>query len=262
MTTVETHVTGTVMTITLNGPDRLNSLSPEVIDGLNTALDAAERDASLRSIVITGVGKAFCVGMDIGFLGECFEDPAGVFVPFIRRFHEFLDRLEAFPLPSVAAVNGLARAGGFELLLACDFVVAADEARVGDTHSDFGIIPGAGASQRAPRKLGDQRARALLLTGRWLTGPELVGWGLALASAPLADLDDEVARLTDSLAGRSRTVTATIKQLLNAAPDLPLAEGLRLERELFTRFHEEVADADEGYRAYVEKRKPVWGDAR
>ncbi|WP_395103802.1 enoyl-CoA hydratase/isomerase family protein [Actinomadura sp. SCN-SB] len=258
MTEVVPTVTGTVMTITLNGPDRMNSLDPGTLDGLNAALDAAERDPSLTSLVITGTGRAFCVGMDIGFLGDCFADPPGVFVPFIRRYHEFLDRLEAFPLPSVAAVNGLARAGGFELLLACDFVLAADEARVGDTHSDFGIVPGAGASQRAPRKLGDQRARAMLLAGRWLTGPEMVDWGLALASVPAAELPEEVGRLTGALADRSRTVTAIIKRLLNAASELTPAEGLRLERELFTRFHEEVADADEGYRAYVEKRRPNW----
>ncbi|MFA1541897.1 enoyl-CoA hydratase/isomerase family protein [Actinomadura monticuli] len=258
MTEVRTAVTGTVMTITLDGPDRMNSLSPDTLDGLEAALDAAERDASLSSLVITGTGRAFCVGMDIGFLGACFADPPGVFLPFIRRYHEFLDRLEACPLPSVAAVNGLARAGGFELLLACDFVIAADEAKVGDTHSDFGIVPGAGASQRAPRKIGDQRARALLLAGRWLSGPEMADWGLALASVPRADLAGEVARLTGALGDRSRAVTGIIKRLLNAAPDVTLAEGLRLERELFTRFHEEVADADEGYRAYVEKRRPVW----
>ncbi|GAA1846262.1 enoyl-CoA hydratase/isomerase family protein [Actinomadura bangladeshensis] len=258
MTRVDTKVTGSVMTITLNSPERMNSLSPETLDGLNAALDAAERDDSLSSLVITGTGRAFCVGMDIGFLGECFADPPGVFLPFIRRLHAFLDRLEACPLPSVAAINGLARAGGFELLLACDFVIAADDAKVGDTHSDFGIVPGAGASQRAPRKLGDQRARALLLAGRWLTGPEMVDWGLALSSVPPAELMDEVTRLTDALGDRSRAVTAIIKRLLNAAPDATLDEGLRLERELFTRFHEEVADADEGYRAYVEKRRPVW----
>ncbi|TDE39186.1 enoyl-CoA hydratase/isomerase family protein [Actinomadura sp. 6K520] len=258
MTRIDTKVTGSVMTITLNGPERMNSLSPETLDGLNAALDAAERDDSLSSLVITGTGRAFCVGMDIGFLGDCFADPPGVFLPFIRRLHAFLDRLEACPLPSVAAINGLTRAGGFELLLACDFVIAADDARVGDTHSDFGVVPGAGASQRAPRKLGDQRARALLLAGRWLTGPEMVDWGLALASVPPAELPDEVTRLTDALGNRSRAVTAFIKRLLNAAPDVTLEEGLRLERELFTRFHEEVADADEGYRAYVEKRRPVW----
>ena len=260
MTEVLVEVTGQVMHVTLDGPDSLNSLTPHVLDGLEAAIDRADASRSLRALVIRGTGTAFCVGMDIDFLGDCWANPHTVFVPFIRRYHEVLDRLEALPVPSVAAVNGLARAGGFELLLACDFVVAADEARVADTHRDFGVVPGAGATIRAARKLGDQRARALLLAGRWLTGPEMTAWGLAVANAPLAGLDDEVRRLTDQLCGRSRPVTAAIKQLLNAAPDLPLAEGLRLERELFTRFLEQVPDAAEGYRAYVEKRPPNWGD--
>lgn len=260
LTEVRFQATGQVMHITLDGPGSMNSLTPRALDGMDAALEAAEASRSLRAIVIRGVGKAFCVGMDIDFLGECWADPHGVFVPFIRRYHEVLNRLEELPVPSIAAVNGLARAGGFELLVACDFVVAADEARVADTHRDFGVVPGAGATVRAARKLGDQKARALLLTGRWLTGPEMTQWGLALANAPLSQLDAEVERLTDQLRGRSRPVTAAIKRLLNAAPDLRLHEGLRLERELFTRFLAEVPDAAEGYRAFVEKRTPQWGD--
>lgn len=248
------------MQVILDGPGSLNSLTPDVLERLDAALSLAEQSTSLRALVLRGVGRAFCVGMDIDFLGECFANPFGVFVPFTRRYHELLDRLEALPVVSVAAVNGLARAGGFELLLACDFVVAADEARVADTHRDFGVVPGAGASVRASRKLGDQKARALMLAGRWLTGAEMTQWGLALTNVPLAELDEEVRRLTDQLCGSSRQVTAAIKQVLNVAPDLQLAEALRLERELFVRFLESARDASEGYRAYVEKRAPNWGD--
>lgn len=261
MTDVRVDVDAQVMRVTLDGPASMNSLTPGVLAGLEAALDAAEASTSLRALVLRGVGKAFSVGMDIDFLGDCFADPFGVFLPFIRRYHEVLDRLEALPVPSIAAVNGLARAGGFELLLACDFVIAADEARVADTHRDFGVVPGAGAAVRAARKLGDQKARALLLAGRWLTGAEMTQWGLALTNVPLARLDEEVQRLAGQLCGRSRPVTAAVKQVLNATPDLPLAEALRLERELFARFVESVPDADEGYRAYVEKRAPHWGDA-
>ena len=238
MTDVHVEVAEQVMHVTLDGPASLNSLTRTVLDGLDAALEQAERSTSLRALVVRGAGKAFCVGMDIDFLGECFADPIGVFLPFVRRYHEVLDRLESLPVPSIAAVNGLARAGGFELLLACDFVLAADEARAADTHREFGVVPGAGASVRAVRKLGDQRARALLLTGRWLTGAEMTRWGLALENVPLAELDEEVSRLADQLRGRSRPVTAAIKQVLGAAPDLQLAEALRLEREMFARFLE------------------------
>jgi len=260
MTDVHVEVDAQVMNVRLDGPASMNSLTPEALTGLEAALDEAEASNSLRALVIRGTGTAFCVGMDIDLLGQCFDDPFGVFLPFIRRYHEVLSRLEELPVPSIAAVNGLARAGGFELLLACDFVIAADEARVADTHRDFGVVPGAGAAVRSARKLGDQKARALLLTGRWLTGEEMSGWGLALANVPVADLDAEVRRLTEQLQGRSRPVTAAIKQVLNAAPDLPLPQALRLERELFSQFVESTPDAAEGYHAYVAKRPAQWGD--
>lgn len=260
MTAVRFAVADQVMHITLDGPTSMNSLTPQALDGMDAALDAAASSRSLRAVVVRGVGAVFCVGMDLDFLGECWADPDGVFLPFTRRYQEVLSRLEELPVPSVAAVNGLARAGGLELLLACDFVIAADEARVADTHREFGVVPGAGAAIRAARKLGDQKARALLLTGRWLTGPEMTQWGLALTNAPLGQLDEEVKRLTDQLSGRSRPVTAAIKLALRSAADLPLDQALRVEHDLFARHLADVPDAAEGYHAFVDKRAPQWGD--
>ncbi|MEV0717516.1 enoyl-CoA hydratase/isomerase family protein [Asanoa sp. NPDC050611] len=249
------------MTIVLDGPTSLNSLTPQALDGFDAALDAAEGDRSLRAVVVTGAGqRAFCVGMDIDFLGTCFDDPQGTFLPFLRRYHAVLARIEDLGVPVVARVNGLARAGGFELILACDLVVAADEAKVGDIHVDFGVPPGGGSTQRAPRKLGDQRAKALLLTPLWLDGPKMVEWGVALASVPLADLDGEVEKWLGSLRGRSRPALAVTKRLMNATRTLTVEEGLRYERDLFSLLHEEVGEVAEGYRAFVEKREPVWGD--
>ena len=211
-------------------------------------------------MVVTATGeRAFCVGMDIDFLGECFADPLGVFLPFLRRYDAVLGRLEGLGFPVIAQVGGLARAGGLELILACDFVVAADEARVGDIHLDFGMPPGGGASQRAPRKLGEQRAKLLLLTPTWLDGPTMVEWGLAIASVPRADLPAEVEKLLAMLRGRSRAGMAITKRLLHAPRSMSLEEGLRYERELFSRLHEEHPDAAEGYTAYVEKRTPCVG---
>ncbi len=249
-----------MLRVTLDGPDSLNSITPQVVAGLHSALDYAETDASLRTIVITGVGKAFSVGMDIAFLEECFADPGGRFTTFTREYHDLLIRLQSFPVPSIAAVNGLARAGGFELLLACDFVVAADEARVGDIHLDFGMVPGAGASIRAYRKMGDQRARLLMLTPTWLTGEQMVDWGLAIAHAPREELDSEVMRLAGLLKGRSRPAIAAIKGLLNAAGDLTMSEGLLHEHQVFRRYVQEVPDMAEGFNAFVEKRDAHWGN--
>lgn len=262
MTTIVHETRDQVMYVTLDGADTMNSLSPVTIEGLDAALAVAEADTSLRAVVITGAGdKAFSVGMDITFLGECFDNSQGTFVPFIRAYHRVLQRIEALPVPVVARVNGLARAGGFELILACDFVIAADEAKVGDIHLQFGMPPGAGASQRAPRKLGDQLAKALMLTSLWLDGPTMVSWGLALASAPRAELDAEVEKILASVRGKSRPAIAITKAAINSAQELTQDQGLRYELELFTLLHEQVPDAREGYQAFVDKRTPQWGDA-
>ena len=262
MTQVRWLVQDQVMRVVLDGESTMNSVDPTVVEGLEAMMDAVDADRSLRAVVITGAGsKAFSVGMDLTFLEQCFGDPDGVFVPFLSRFHAALTRLEQLPVPVIAQVNGLARAGGFELILACDIVVAAEEARVGDVHADFGVPPGAGSSQRAPRKLGDQRAKALMLTPMWLTGEQMVAWGMALSTVPREELDAEVERLLSGLRGRSRPVIGLVKHLVSAPHNLTLGEGLRLERELFRRFIHEVPDAAEGFQAFREKRPAHWGDA-
>lgn len=258
MTQVRFEVGEGVGHVLLDGPDTMNSITPVVLASLEGVLDQVEGDSQVRVLVIRGAGAAFSVGMDIDFLGDCFADPAGVFVPFTTRFHALLDRLEALPVPVVAAVNGLARAGGLELLLACDLVVAADSARVADHHIEFGIVPGAGATVRAVRKLGDQRARELLFTGRWFTGAEMVEHGLAIRAVPADRLDDAVADLAGSLSRRSPECLASMKLLVGLAGDVPQAEALAAERAEFARFHAEVPCSAEGYRAWVEKRDPVW----
>lgn len=261
MTKVGQAVIDQVMWITLDGVESMNSLTPSVLDGLDEAIAVAETDHTLRAVVLTGAGdSAFSVGMDITFLETCFADSTAIFFPFLDRFNAVLLRLERLPVPVIARVNGLARAGGFEIILACDLVVVANDARVGDIHVEFGMSPGAGSSQRAPRKLGDQRAKALMLTPRWLEGPEMVEWGLAISSVPRSDLDAEVEDLLLALRGRSRSAIAVTKHLLNASRSESFQDGLALEKLLFTRLQTEIDEAAEGYRAYVERRPPEWGD--
>ncbi|MTK05057.1 enoyl-CoA hydratase/isomerase family protein [Micromonospora sp. CP22] len=262
MTAVRVRTENQVMYLLLDGGATMNSLIPSTLNDFERALDAAEADEDLRAVVVTGAGeKAFSVGMDITFLESCFADVHGVFLPFLDRLHALLRRIELLPVPVIARVNGLARAGGFELLLACDLVVAAENARVGDIHLQFGVPPGAGASQRAARKLGDQKAKALLLTSLWLDGPTMVEWGLAFSAVPSERLDDEVERLVAAVRGRSRPAIAVTKLAVGAAQNLTLEEGLRYERELFEKMQVSTADADEGFRAYVERRDPHWGGA-
>lgn len=261
MTRVLREVRDQVMYLTIDGPQTLNSMTPESMSDFEAALDEAEASTSLRALVITGAGeRAFSVGIDITFLGECFADPQGVFLPYLDRFHAVLRRFELLPFPVVTAVNGLARAGGFEIILASDLVVVADDVRVGDIHLQFGVPPGAGASQRAARKLGDQKAKALMLTSLWLDAGTMVEWGLALQAVARTELLSTAETLVDRLRGLSRPGIAATKLSVAAAQDLPLAEGLAHERAIFEKFLASEGAA-EGYRAFVEKREPRWEDA-
>ncbi|CAB4698964.1 unannotated protein [freshwater metagenome] len=236
------------------------SLTPALLDQLEDALDQVRADETVRAMVITGnrehFESIFSIGMNIDFLGECFADPEGVFAPFVTRYHELLHRIEEHPVPIIAAVNGLARAGGFELLLACDFVFIAEEAKIGDHHLASGLPPGAGAAIRAQRAMGTQRAKELLLTASWLTATEAVAGGVALRAVPRADLHDEIARFITKLLPTSRTAIAATKlALIQAEPTRP---GCAAELALFADFVTHDPLASEGYRSWVEKRKPSW----
>lgn len=243
--------------LTLNRPDALNAIDETVLESFPKVLETAVSDQSIKALVITGAADVFCVGLDINLLTRAFED-LKYFRNVLEEFKNLLLQIEAAPLPVIAAVNGLARAGGFELILACDLVIAADEARIGDTHLAFGIVPGGGATQRAPRKLGHQLARELIFTGRWMKGTEAAEAGLALESVPRAGLDAAVDRLAEMLRPLSRPCLAQTKAAIKAGEDLPLEEGLDLELEYFIRFLEEEPTSREGYNAYIERREPSW----
>jgi len=243
--------------LTLNRPEVLNAIDENVITGLAEALESAALEPNVKAAVITGAGDAFSVGLDIDLLGRAFDD-LKYFRDVLDRFKELLLAVQAMPVPVVAAVNGLARAGGFELILACDLAIVAEDARIGDTHLVFGILPGGGATVRAPRRLGDQRARELLLTGRWMTGGEAADAGLAMRAVAPTRLYDEVEALIAHFRPLSRAALTATKAALEATADLPLAEALDVELEHLIRLLETEPSAREGYQAFVEKRKPLW----
>jgi enoyl-CoA hydratase/carnithine racemase len=166
--------------------------------------------------------------------------------------------METLPVPVVAAVNGLARAGGFELILASDLAIAAHEARIADSHTQFGVIPGGGATQRAPRRIGAQRARELIFTARWIDGRDAAAYGLVLGSVPRADLAAATEELVDHFRTKSRACLAAAKAAMNDGARLAVADGVRLEIDRFFEYIDESPDAREGFNAYREKRPPRW----
>lgn len=243
--------------VTLNRPAALNSLTPTLGRELGRALDLAEADPDIRALVLTGAGRAFCAGADLIGLGGA-EDSRAInarieaLLPVIGRA---FDRLEASPLPVIAAVNGLALAGGLELVLCCDLVIAADSARFGDAHANYGLLPGGGGSIRLPRKIGPTRAKYLMMTGMFASAEEMCAAGLVNRVVTGDGLMEATRDLVGSLAEKSALGLARMKELVAAADDLPLAAGLAREIEVITAYAAS-ADMREGLDAFREKRKP------
>jgi enoyl-CoA hydratase len=239
----------------MDRPAELNAIDEPMLAGLVDAMDRADSDDDVRVLVVTGAGRAFCAGGDLKTLLQKAErDPRG-FRGFSEDFGAVLARLEAFPKPVVGAVNGAAMAGGLELLLCCDILIAAETARIGDGHVRYGLIPGAGASARLPRMLGQPLATFLMLSGEALPAADFLTSGFLSQVVPPENLEAAVDGLVDMLARKSPLALRRIKKLLHEGRDLPLASALEAELSECAE-HLASRDAAEGLDAFVQKRTP------
>jgi enoyl-CoA hydratase len=253
--TVLSDVAGGVATIVLNRPEQRNPLDWTTVKQLLERVRAFERDATIRTVVIRGAGRHFSAGGDLKRYLELYRDTAAL-RQFLVDFHAMLDSIEASTKIYVAVVEGYCVAGGLELLLACDVVLAAQSAKIGDAHVGFGQLPGAGGSQRLPRAVGPLRARYLMLTGEILAATEAERIGLVSKVAADAELE---ATLADLLAGFARTSPLGrqgMKHLARLAATTELAEGLRAEIDYVLHYATTSSDALEGLNAFSEKREP------
>ncbi len=164
---------GEVATVTLDRPEAMNALSSELCDSITEGFQQLASDRDARAVILTGAGRAFSAGVDLKELGS------GQRPRSIHSSEEMLHSVRHFPGPVIAAVNGFAITGGFELALAADFIVASRAARFADTHARVGILPGWGLSQKLPRLIGIGRAKELAFTGNTITAEEALAWGLA-----------------------------------------------------------------------------------
>lgn len=246
---------GSVTLITLNRPQALNALNTAVLEDLIAAFAAFEADATQRCAVLTGAGeKAFAAGADIK---EMAEKPAAEFYAgdMFARWQSHL--VNAVRKPWIAAVNGFALGGGCELAMMADLIVAADSARFGQPEIKLGVVPGMGGSQRLTRAIGKAKAMELILTGRMIDAVEAERAGLVARVVPAADLLDTALAIAAEIAAMPPLAVLAAKELVNAAEQLPLEEGIRLERRLFHMLAA-TEDKAEGMAAFVEKRSPVW----
>lgn len=247
---------GRVAVITLDRRDAMNAISMQMRAELRTALEGLRRDPEIGAAVLTGAGeKAFSAGMD---LREFAKANAEVPIAEMRRFRwEQGEGLAVFDKPVVAAVNGMAIGGGLELVLLCDLVFAAESASFAFAEIKRGLMPGNGGTQRLARRIGKARALEMILTGRTVDAGEALSFGLVEYVVPRAELLERAIALAEQMAANAPVAVRCAKDAIHRGAELSLAEGLRLEQDLAS-FLYTTEDAQEGPRAFLEKRQPVW----
>ncbi|WP_186332194.1 enoyl-CoA hydratase/isomerase family protein [Bordetella genomosp. 13] len=247
---------GRVAILTLNRPDVMNAINMQMRSDLRHALDALRRDAGIGAAVLTGAGaKAFSSGMD---LREFATAQAGVPLSEMKRYRwEQGEGIAAFDKPLIAAVNGLAIGGGVELSLLCDLSFAGESASFAFGEVKRGLIPGNGGTQRLSRRIGSARAMDMILTGRTIGAREALDIGLVEYVAPDAELLARAVACAQQMAANAPVAVRTAKAAIKRGAELSLADGLRMEQDLAT-FVYTTEDAQEGPRAFLEKRPPAW----
>ncbi|OGK80332.1 MAG: hypothetical protein A2X52_20775 [Candidatus Rokubacteria bacterium GWC2_70_16] len=255
--TILYETTGAVARLTLNRPQVMNALDRTMFTEIGLALDGAERDDAVRAVVVTGAGRAFCAGVDLRWAQAELRD-ARAQEEFIRFANSMLlDKIEGLAKPVILAVNGVALAGGFEMVLAADFALAAEDALIGDQHMRYGLIGAGGAPYRLPLVVGLRKAKELILTGRPVTGREAERLGLVNRAVPLGELPAAVDALCAELVDKSPVTMRLSKRLLNRAAMVDLEA--RLEMAIMAAAVNGASeDYREGLRAFAEKRKPVY----
>jgi enoyl-CoA hydratase len=240
--------------ITLNRPAALNAITPDMVAGITAALMQAD-DPAIKAVVLMGTGRAFCAGADLKYVNSATQGDEAAATRFLDSVLDMMARLESCPRPVIAAVNGLALAGGLELVLCCDLVIAARSAKLGDAHANFGLLPGGGSSVRLPRKIGPTRAKYLLFTGDFVPADDLVACGLVNEVVDDAELTAAVERLVAKLGSKSSLVLRRMKALVADGLEQPKEVALRLEL-LASEVHVHSHDMKEGLAAFEEKRNP------
>jgi enoyl-CoA hydratase len=248
--------------LTLNRPAARNGIDVGLIAAIGAALDAAEKDKDVTAVVVTAAGRVFCAGADLKLIAGLSAMPperaAAGLLEFLTAAGGLFDRIEAFGKPVIAAVDGLAVAGGLELVLACDIVIATKAARFGDAHANYGLLPGGGGSARLPRRVGPATAKYLMFTGRDLPAGDLAHTDLVtvLVGAD-ADLKSVVDGVVADIAAKSPRGIQVMKQLVHSGLGHAPSAARLGELDALAE-HALSEDFAEGLRAFSEKRRPAF----
>jgi enoyl-CoA hydratase len=258
---IERHVvegtTAVAALLRLNRPDQLNPIDGDVLVALDDAITTVDADPDVRVVLVSGAGRAFSAGGDLTKYLELQRDPVA-FPQFVGDLHRIFGRLRHLRMPAVALVNGVTAAGGLELILNCDFAIVAASARIGDGHLNFGQMGGGGVLTLLPRTIGRARAAELLFSGRFLSAPEAVEWGLASRCVPDDELLAAGMAFAAEVAAKSPLAVANAKHVMNEmwADNATVDASLRYELERDCYYCLTSFDAPEGLAAFAEKRAP------
>ncbi len=232
------HVPEGYAVLTLNRPEAMNALSAALRQALAEAVTQLAAKPSVRVLILTGAGRAFCAGLDLKELGSAGEAPA-----LGSAMADPVQALAGFAGPVIAAINGVAVTGGFELALACDIILASEEARFADTHARVGVLPGWGLSQRLPRLIGPGRAKELSLTGNFLGARHAEAWGLVNRVLPAGELLPAARAMARDMLSALPEMLPAMKRLIDDGYALPFGEAMALERERSQAHRAQVSGA-------------------
>jgi len=249
---VQVERKGKVLVLQLNRPEVLNALNSDVMHELVDVMQSLDRDPDVGCFVLTGSERSFAAGADISELER---------KSYMEMLHEDFfapwDAFTALRTPKIAAVSGYALGGGCELAMMCDIIFAADTAKFGQPEIKLGLIPGMGGSQRLTKLVGKAKAMDMILTGRMMDAEEAERAGLVARVIPAAQLLGETLAVAETIAGYSKTTVITAREAVERALEGSLREGILFERRTYYALWA-TQDAQEGMRAFLEKREPVF----
>lgn len=252
--TCDLTLDGFVATVMVNRPEKLNAITPEMLDQLEDVLVRIDANPAIRAVVVASAGqRVFSAGADIKLFRVL--DGAAMWSSWTRRGHQVFDRLASLRQPTIAAIDGNAYGGGLELALACDLRVCAGEATLGLTEVGLGTVPGWGGTQRLTQLVGASRAKEVVLTGDSITAVTALDWGLVNRLAPAGEVQGAAAEWAHSIADRAPVAVQMAKQAIDVAAGG--APGLAFEG-IAAAATAGVSDFQEGLAAFTERRRPVF----
>jgi enoyl-CoA hydratase len=245
---------GGIATVTLNRPEKLNALNRDLRLNFCRVMQELRDDPEAQVVIITGAGRAFCAGLDLRELGEDAKTESGALVRDGTNV-SFISVIEDMNVPVIAAVNGFAVTGGFEMVLACDMIVAAEDAQFADTHARVGVMPGGGMTARLPRAIGIRKAKEFSLTGNYLTAREGERMGLVNRVVAPGQAVTEALALATQILSANQSIVRQLKKLYELTTRATLQDGLRIEQEFFRAYNSNsnLKDFDRQREAVMER---------